>query len=176
MRTLVLGGARSGKSVFAEELAGPGPVLYVATARPWADDRDFADRIAVHAARRPVSWTTEDRRDVVKLLDEPIAATMLIDDIGTWLTHATDEGGPSAWESPSEELDARMSALVRGVEGYPGGDLVIVTPEVGLSVIPEHRSGRLFRDRIGTLNQQLAGVCERVVLVVAGLPLELKTF
>lgn len=175
MRTLVLGGARSGKSVFAENIAGSGPVLYVATARPWPGDDDFAARIAVHTARRPVSWTTEDRRDVVKLLQEPVMTTMLIDDLGTWLTHTTDVCGPAAWEEHSAELDTRMDALVDGVAGYEGGDLVIVSPEVGLAVIPEHRSGRVFRDRIGTLNQRLASHCERVVLIVAGLPLELKT-
>ncbi len=174
MRTLVLGGARSGKSVFAENIAGPGPVLYVATARPWPGDDDFAARIAVHTARRPTSWTTEDRRDVVKLLQEPTATTMLIDDLGTWLTHATDECGSAAWEQDSTDLEVRLEELIDGVAGYRGGDLVIVSPEVGLSVIPEHRSGRVFRDRIGTLNQRLAGICERVVLVVAGLPLELK--
>lgn len=175
MRTLVLGGARSGKSVFAEDIAGPGPVLYVATARPWPGDTDFAARIAVHTARRPEHWITEDRRDVVALLASPTPSTMLIDDLGTWLTQATDECGTAAWEEDSAELDARMNALVDRVTDYSGGDLVIVTPEVGLAVIPEHRSGRVFRDRIGTLNQRLAAVCERVVLVVAGLPLELKT-
>lgn len=174
MRTLVLGGARSGKSVFAEEIAGRGPVLYVATARPWPGDEDFARRVAVHVARRPASWTTEDRRDVVKLLGEHRATTMLIDDLGTWLTHATDQSGPAAWEADSAELTEHMARLVDGVANYQGGDLIIVTPEVGLAVIPEHPSGRVFRDRIGTLNQQLAKICEKVVLVVAGIPLELK--
>lgn len=174
VRTLVLGGARSGKSVFAEDIAGPGPVVYVATARPWPGDDDFAARIAAHVARRPASWTTEDRRDVVTLLREPTPATMLVDDLGTWLTHATDRCGPQTWEQDHPDLTAEMDALVDGVATYRGGDLVIVTPEVGMAVIPEHRSGRVFRDRIGTLNQRLATVCDRVVLVVAGLPLELK--
>lgn len=176
MRILVLGGARSGKSVFAEDIAGPGPVVYIATARPWPGDEDFAARIAVHAARRPASWSTEDRRDLVTLLQVPRPTTVLVDDLGTWLTHATDECGPQAWEGNSAVLQAKMAALVAAVTDYDGGDLVIVTPEVGMAVIPEHRSGRLFRDRIGSLNQQLAAVCERVVLVVAGIPLELKTF
>lgn len=174
MRTLVLGGARSGKSVFAEDIAGPGPVLYVATARPWPGDDDFAARIAAHVTRRPASWTTEDSRDVVTLLGEPTPTTMLVDDLGTWLTHATDRCGHQAWEQDHPDLTADMNALVDGVATYTGGDLVIVSPEVGMSVIPEHRSGRVFRDRIGTLNQRLAQICERVVLVVAGLPLELK--
>lgn len=179
MRTLVLGGARSGKSVFAEELLGAGPVLYVATARPWPGaggfDEDFSSRIAAHAARRPPTWTTEDRRDVVKLLAEHPPTPMLVDDLGTWLTHRTDTHGPTAWEGESPALSADVDALVAAVAAHRGGDLVLVSPEVGLAVIPEHRSGRLFRDRIGTLNQRLAAVCERVVLVVAGLPLELKS-
>ena len=175
MRTLVLGGARSGKSVFAEDIAGSGPVVYVATARPWPGDAEFAARIALHTARRPASWITEDRRDLVTLLGVPTPTTMLVDDLGTWLTHTTDDCGSAAWEQDSPELNARIDTLVDRVATYSGGDLVIVSPEVGLAVIPEHRSGRVFRDRIGTLNQRLAAVCERVVLVVAGLPLELKT-
>lgn len=179
MRTLVLGGARSGKSVFAEEMLGSGPVRYVATARPWPGDggfdEDFAARIAAHAVRRPPTWTTEDTRDVVTLLAEHSPTPMLVDDLGTWITHRTDTHGPAAWEAECPALSADLEALVSAVAGYRGGELVIVSPEVGLSVIPEHRSGRLFRDRIGTLNQQLATVCERVVLVVAGLPLELKS-
>ncbi|WP_080794018.1 bifunctional adenosylcobinamide kinase/adenosylcobinamide-phosphate guanylyltransferase [Corynebacterium pacaense] len=176
MRTLVLGGARSGKSVFAEDIAGPGPVVYVATARPWPGDQDFAERIAIHAGRRPDSWTTEDTTDLVELLGTPVPGTMLVDDLGTWLTTATDRCGVSAWEQEVPALTARIRALTTAVAAYEGGDLILVSPEVGMGVIPEHRSGRVFRDRIGTLNQEIAGLCDRVVLVVAGQALELKRF
>lgn len=175
MRTLVLGGARSGKSVFAETIVGSGPVLYVATARPWPDDEDFAARIASHAARRPRSWVTDDTSDLVELLGIPHSDTLLIDDLGTWLTTATDECGVDAWEKDSPALNARINALSSAIRAYDGSDVVIVTPEVGMGVIPEHASGRVFRDRIGALNQDIAGVCDRVVFVVAGQALELKT-
>ncbi|ANE04439.1 bifunctional adenosylcobinamide kinase/adenosylcobinamide-phosphate guanylyltransferase [Corynebacterium crudilactis] len=176
MRTLVLGGARSGKSVFAESLVGSGPVLYVATARSFGDDKEFSQRIAIHAQRRPASWLVNDEEDVEKLLTSPPAMPVLVDDLGTWLTHATDQCGAQAWEAPSAPLDAKIEALIDAIRHFPGDDLVIVSPEVGMGIIPEFKSGRIFRDRIGTLNQQIAEICERVVFVVAGLPLELKTF
>lgn len=175
MRTLVLGGARSGKSAFAEQLVGPGPVLYVATARPHPSDVDFAQRIALHAQRRPGSWMLDEKIDAQELLQEPHSIPVLVDDLGTWLSHATEQCGPQAWESESPQLDAKITTLIDAISRYSGSDLVLVSPEVGMGIIPEYQSGRIFRDRIGTLNQDLAGVCERVVFVVAGLPLELKT-
>ncbi|WP_448852337.1 bifunctional adenosylcobinamide kinase/adenosylcobinamide-phosphate guanylyltransferase [Corynebacterium sp. 335C] len=189
MRVLVLGGARSGKSAWAESLLGGGagggaPVHYVATARPWpgADgfDADFEARIAVHRSRRPACWRTVDDADAADALAElgarSPAPPTLVDDAGTWLTHQLDDGG--LWDAPRGSVAARCDALAAAVAAWPSGgshgDLVVVTPEVGLSVIPEHRSGRLFRDELGTLNARLAEVCDRVVLVVAGLPLTLK--
>lgn len=174
MRTLVLGGARSGKSAFAESLVGSGPVLYVATARPSGDDPEFAERIAVHAERRPTSWVLDEEGDVDKLLGSPPAMPVLVDDLGTWLTHATD--ACDGWEASSAQLEAKMDLLIDAILHFQGEDLVIVSPEVGMGIVPEYKSGRLFRDRIGTLNQRVAAICERVVFVVAGLPLELKTF
>lgn len=191
MRTLVLGGARSGKSAWAESLLGgrggdaaTPTVHYVATARPWpgADgfDADFAARIAVHRSRRPAHWRTVDDGDAADTLRDLAAASpappVLVDDVGTWLTHQLDDAG--LWDAPRDSVAGRCDRLVGAVSAWPcgrgAGQLVVVTPEVGMSVIPEHRSGRLFRDELGALNARLAEVCDRVVLVVAGLPLTLK--
>ena len=175
----MLGGARSGKSAHAEELtqalAGAGRVRYVATSHRDPDDHDWEHRIAQHRDRRPGSWLTVEtahRRDLVDQLRSPTeAAATLVDDLGTWLTVELD--GAAAWESPRGSITPRTDELVASVRDYRGA-LVLVTPEVGLGVIPETRSGRLFRDEIGALNARLAQVCDRVVLVVAGLTMTLK--
>lgn len=183
MKTLVLGGARSGKSQIAEDLVGPGGCLYIATARPFQGtrfDADFQARIAAHAARRPATWDVDDTTPLIDALRHhmPTTAlgaqdpspTVLVDDLGTWVTHLLDHAG---WDSPRGALDAEFAALTNAVASFPD-DLVLVSPEVGMGVIPEHRAGRLFRDEIGTLNSMIAAVCDRVLLVVAGQALELK--
>ncbi|ONM46108.1 adenosylcobinamide kinase/adenosylcobinamide phosphate guanyltransferase [Nocardia donostiensis] len=171
MRTLVLGGARSGKSGFAEALLAGAPARYLATAVPDPADADFADRIAAHRARRPADWTTVDGADPVAALREPTLGATLLDDIGTWLTARFD--ARAAWDSPRGTLTPDCDALVCAVADYRQR-LVIVSPEVGMDVIPATRSGRLFRDEIGILNQRLAAVCDEAFLVVAGLPLRLN--
>lgn len=189
MRTLVLGGARSGKSSWAEELltsAHRGDALtYIATARPWPGDTDFEERISRHRHRREaaeahegITWHTIDTIDASEALESPFllpgSGHVLLDDVGTWLTHIIDELG--AWEAPRGTIAPSTDRLVNAVTGWPEEkDLVIVTPEVGMSVIPEHYSGRLFRDELGQLNHDLATVCDRVVLVVAGCAVELKS-
>ncbi|MGK8508603.1 bifunctional adenosylcobinamide kinase/adenosylcobinamide-phosphate guanylyltransferase [Nocardia asiatica] len=172
--TLVLGGARSGKSAFAEDLAvrAGGPVRYLATAVPHPDDHDFAERIAQHRARRPAGWSTVESADPATILTEPAPSTCtLIDDIGTWLTARID--ARDAWDAPRGTVSPDTDALIAAVAAYTG-DLVIVSPEVGMGVIPATRSGRLFRDEIGILNQRLAQVCDEAFFVIAGLPLRLK--
>jgi nicotinate-nucleotide--dimethylbenzimidazole phosphoribosyltransferase len=170
LRTLVLGGARSGKSAYAEEVAGrSGPVRYVATAVPDPADADFADRIAAHRVRRPGTWHVVEGDPITVLGDS--APVTLVDDLGTWLTARID--ARAAWESPRGTVGPDIDALVAAVTGY-ADRLLIVSPEVGLGVVPATASGRLFQDEIGTLNQRLAAVCDEVVLVVAGVPVVLK--
>lgn len=172
MRTLVLGGARSGKSAHAEGLLDDGPVRYVATARASADDPDWTQRIAQHRDRRPAHWSTVEDVDLVALLREPAdGRPLLVDDLGTWLTSELDEA--RAWELPRGTIGARCDALVSAVAASTAR-LVLVTPEVGLGVVPATRSGRLFRDEIGSLNAHLAEECDEVLLLVAGLPLRLR--
>ncbi|WP_305091740.1 bifunctional adenosylcobinamide kinase/adenosylcobinamide-phosphate guanylyltransferase [Prescottella sp. R16] len=179
-RTLVLGGARSGKSAHAEglldDVPGDVPVRYVATARRYPGDTDWDARIEQHRVRRPAWWSTVETGTDLPLSDVlaspgPHPPT-LVDDLGTWLTGELDDA--DAWDAPRGTIAGRVDALVAAVAGFDGR-LLLVSPEVGLGVIPETRSGRLFRDEIGALNARLAQVCDDVVLVVAGLPLTLKT-
>ncbi len=170
LRTLVLGGARSGKSAYAEAVAGrEGPVRYVATAIPDPADADFADRIAAHRVRRPGTWNVVEG-DPIAVLGDPAPVT-LVDDLGTWLTARID--ARDAWEAPRDTVRPDIDALIAAVNGY-AGRLVIVSPEVGLGVVPATQAGRLFSDEIGTLNQRLAAICDEVILVVAGIPTVLK--
>ncbi|MEU5695716.1 bifunctional adenosylcobinamide kinase/adenosylcobinamide-phosphate guanylyltransferase [Actinosynnema sp. NPDC020468] len=176
-RTLVLGGARSGKSAHAEGLVTDDVVTYVATARRYPDDADWDARIALHVARRPTTWTTVEAPapgDLVALLtatsesDPPI----LVDDLATWLAGALDDAG--AWEGHGvADVERQCAALVHAV-AQARARLVLVSAEVGLGVVPGTHSGRLFRDHLGSLNARLAEVCDEVVLVVAGIPLRLR--
>ncbi|MFF0816985.1 bifunctional adenosylcobinamide kinase/adenosylcobinamide-phosphate guanylyltransferase [Rhodococcus sp. NPDC003318] len=150
-----------------------GEVRYVATARVDPADTDFTARIAEHRDRRPAHWTT-----VESAVGPTLAGVLraggpptLVDDLGTWLTAELDAA--DAWNRPRGTIGPRCDDLVDAVAGYPG-TLVLVSPEVGLGVIPETRSGRLFRDEIGSLNGRLAQVCDDVVLAVAGLTVRLK--
>ncbi|MER5392700.1 bifunctional adenosylcobinamide kinase/adenosylcobinamide-phosphate guanylyltransferase [Saccharopolyspora sp. NPDC002686] len=179
MRALVLGGARSGKSAHAEGLVRADEVVtYVATARRIAGDREWDERIAAHVARRPASWRTVEAPDTgslcAVLTGAPAGASVLVDDIATWLTGVLDDAG--AWERDPAALEvvaAKCDELVEAVTGC-AGRLVLVSAEVGLGIVPATRSGRLFRDELGALNARLAEVCDEVVLLVAGLPLRLR--
>ena len=171
MRTLVLGGIRSGKSQWAEDwiacAAGPdGPVRYVATGSV-DGDADFAARVSAHRNRRPAHWSTVESADVAATLQDP-AATM-VDDIGGWLVAAMDRR--AAWSGGSIQAD--VDELAAAVHEFTA-PLALVSPEVGLPVVPATESGRRFADQLGSLNQRLAAVCDRVVLVVAGQPLTVK--
>ena len=172
-RTLVLGGARSGKSGYAEGLLVAEPaVTYVATAAARPDDADWQERVRLHQVRRPSGWRTEEDADLPALLT---AATgpVLVDCISLWLTGVLDAG--HCWEDPTglgaargsyDELLAAWSAT--------RARTVLVSSEVGWGVVPGTSSGRLFRDELGRLNAALAAAADEVVLVVAGLPLRLK--
>lgn len=160
MITLVLGGARSGKSGVAERLASEAVahVTYVATGR--ADDADMAARIDAHRRRRPPQWTTvEAGLDLPELL-RGTGGTVIVDTLGTWVA-----GAPA--------LAVPVAELCRALQER-SGDTIVVSDEVGLGVHPATEVGRRFRDALGELNQAVADVCDEVLLVVAGraLPLE----
>jgi adenosyl cobinamide kinase/adenosyl cobinamide phosphate guanylyltransferase len=158
--TLVLGGARSGKSAAAERLASRSSphVTYVATAE--VIDADMAARVAAHQARRPRGWTTiEAGVDLPEVL-ERVSGSVLVDSLGTWLARGNDF---------AVDVDALCSSLCGRA-----GDTVVVSEEVGLGVHPSTDSGRRFRDALGLVNQAVAARADAVWLVVAGrlLPLE----
>ena len=170
MTTLVLGGARSGKSAHAEGLLPADVATYVATARVDPADAEWQARIATHVARRPPGWRTVEPPDLPGFLGTAHGA-VLVDDVATWLTGVMDDHG--AWEGDLEPVRRECDRLVAAVAGCTA-ELVLVSSEVGLGVVPGTRSGRLFRDQLGTLNAGLADVCASVLLLVAGLPLRLR--
>jgi adenosylcobinamide kinase/adenosylcobinamide-phosphate guanylyltransferase len=170
--TLVLGGTRSGKSTVAERMVGSSgigvPVTYVATgaATDSSDGDGWASRIAAHRARRPPQWSTVEvplAGDLPGLLAGlPFDTPVLVDSLGTWLA------GFDRFEVPAGPL---CSALLARAE--TDGITVVVSEEVGLGVHPPTEAGRGFADALGALNQAVAEVADRVVLVVAGRLLEL---
>jgi len=152
--TLVLGGARSGKSALAERLALdlPEPVTYLATGV--ATDPEMTARIAAHQARRPAGWrTVEAGVDLVDVL-ALLTGSVVVDSLGAWV--AGVPGFAVAPEGLCRVLQARS------------GDTVVVSDEVGLGVHPSSQAGRWFRDALGELNQAVAAIADDVVLVVAG--------
>ena len=173
MRTLVTGGARSGKSTFAESVMGGGPVDYVATGYPAsAEDPDWADRVRRHQERRPAGWRTIETLDVAGVLLADGATPVLVDCVGLWLTRTADE--LNAWSGIAEDaLEARVSGLLDALSHTPR-DVVLVTNEVGLGLVPDTASGRWFRDALGRLNVGLAERCDEVWLCVAGIPVPVK--
>ncbi|MFJ8307777.1 MULTISPECIES: bifunctional adenosylcobinamide kinase/adenosylcobinamide-phosphate guanylyltransferase [unclassified Streptomyces] len=176
-RTLVLGGARSGKSVEAERrLEGFPQVVYVATGGSRSGDAEWAARVGLHRERRPSSWRTEETCELAQLLDEQ-GPPLLIDCLALWLTDAMDRVGAwddEKWAAGGERaLKERTAELVAAVRGT-SRTLVAVSNEVGSGVVPATSSGRRFRDELGRLNAAFAAECEQVLLVVAGQALALR--
>lgn len=175
-KILLTGGVRSGKSAAAEELlTGLENVCYVATG-PIPDpeaDPDWAARIHAHRQRRPGTWTTLETGDLGGAL-RSARGPVLVDCLGTWLTGVLDR--LSAWDRPREAVESQLAAqraeLVDAWRTCPH-TVVAVTNEVGWGVVSEHRSGRIFADELGRLNQAVASVSDRVLLVVAGRVVEL---
>ena len=178
-RTLVLGGARSGKSVHAESLlADQDRVTCVATGGDRPDDIEWAARVAAHRLRRPAHWRTVETTDVVPLLEAAGPAdALLVDCLALWLTAVLDEAG--AWEGgdgagADTRVGDRCDALV-SAWASTWATVVAVSNEVGSGVVPATASGRRFRDELGRLNTRLAADADEVTLVVAGLPVAVRT-
>jgi adenosylcobinamide kinase / adenosylcobinamide-phosphate guanylyltransferase len=173
MITLVLGGARSGKSAFAQRLIPPEqPAVYIATAAP--DDPEMQKRVARHRCDRPSHWATlEAPIDLASAIDTamPSNAVLIVDCVTVWLSnlswlHRTLDEGERA-EQISDSLDRVIAAAARR-------SCIVVSNELGLGLVPETVVGREFRDLHGRSNQTLASAADRVWLIVAGLPLLLK--
>jgi adenosylcobinamide kinase / adenosylcobinamide-phosphate guanylyltransferase len=165
--TLVLGGARSGKSRYAEALIAksPKPWVYVATAE--ARDDEMAQRIAAHKARRAEGWQTiEAPHDLPDALrSAPADAAVLVDCLTLWLSNLM-EG--------SFDIGAQIARLQEALKGRTG-PTVLVSNEVGLSIVPDNALARRFRDLQGVLNQRMAAIAPRVVMMVAGIPIAVKS-
>lgn len=161
----MLGGARSGKSRYAESLvtALPPPWLYVATAE--AGDSEMVARVAAHQARRGPSWTTiETPRNVAETLGTHADTPTLVDCLTLWLSNVM---------LADADIDAEIEQLDEAL-ARAAAPIVLVANEVGFGIVPDSALGRRFRDLQGLLNQRIAARADRVVLVVAGLPLTLK--
>jgi adenosylcobinamide kinase / adenosylcobinamide-phosphate guanylyltransferase len=180
-RTLVIGGARSGKSTEAELRLCGQPVVTFLAAGPWRDrtgpdgapDTEWAARVARHQARRPGFWQTVESLDVAAQLRRLMGA-LLIDGIGTWLAGIMDEAGlwqdrpvATAGADPADVVQSRIEELVDAWR-QTTGLVVAVTDDVGSGLVPAYPAGRAFRDELGWLNQRLAAESELVLHLVAG--------
>ncbi len=162
---LVLGGARSGKSRYAEGLVEryPGPWMYLATAE--AFDDEMRARIAIHRDRRPTGWITRDVPiDLAAALQGDSARPILVDCLTLWLTNLMLGG---------HDIEAATGALIAAL-ACRTGPTVLVSNEVGLGIVPEHALARRFRDAAGILHQRVAGAADGVVLMVAGIAMRVK--
>ncbi|RBP83226.1 bifunctional adenosylcobinamide kinase/adenosylcobinamide-phosphate guanylyltransferase [Marinomonas rhizomae] len=170
MKHLVLGGVRSGKSAFAQEqVAACGkPVCYVATSQVW--DADMADRVRLHKDNRPKEW---------RLIEEPVSLASVLHSLNSpdqavivecftlWMTNLLGLEN-------EVRLEEEKQALLMAIEVFEG-DLVLVSSEVGLGIMPMNALARRFGDEAGAMNQALAELTDRVTFVAAGLPLPLKS-
>lgn len=169
-RRLVTGGARSGKSKWAEQqFAGIDVVEYVATSS-YSDDAEWARRVLAHQQRRPSGWVTTETIDVATVLLSGSEVPVLVDCLSVWLARVLDELG--AWAQPAENwrcaLLDRVDALVAAVASTQR-DVILVTNEVGAGVVPESASGRLYRDELGSLNARVGAEVDEVWFCVAGI-------
>jgi adenosylcobinamide kinase/adenosylcobinamide-phosphate guanylyltransferase len=182
MKTLILGGARSGKSLLAEQeaMATGLRVVYVATAE--AGDGEMARRIAHHRSRRPVDWgfaeETLHLAERLQVLAAPDTC-LLVDCLTLWLSNLLFAGRAAAQAEAGEAIACPLFCeesrhLIECLPGLPG-HIILVSNEVGWGIVPMHPVARLFADEQGRLNQAVAAVCDSVKLVAAGLPLVLKS-
>ena len=174
-RVLVLGGARSGKSTFAETLASAGDdVDYLATSSRYPDDAEWAARIEAHRQRRPAAWQTIETIEVAAELTRPTGRLLLVDCLTVWLTRQMDRAGSWDAQPGSDQLlQGATDALVAALGGCQR-PVVLVSNEVGQGLVPATASGRRFRDEMGILNARVAAACDRVYFCTAGLPQRLK--
>jgi adenosylcobinamide kinase/adenosylcobinamide-phosphate guanylyltransferase len=188
---LVVGGARSGKSAFAQRLAVSSgqPVAFIATAL--AGDEEMRERIARHRAVRPREWHTfEEPLDLVRTVHQAskLADVLLVDCVTLWLGNfllqesgegEKDNEGEAEFQTASRLFDERaieaFEALLAVIKSLgPNKTLIVVTNEVGLGLVPAYPLGRLYRDTLGSINQRLAQAADRVYLMVAGMAIDLK--
>jgi len=169
---LILGGVRSGKSRYAQQLASEvgSRVLFLATAE--GGDDEMKRRIARHKLSRPESWRTiEEQIDIAGALrrNSAHADAVIIDCLTVWLSNTLMHNDKLSEKEMTTGIDRLIDAYEHGEATY-----IIVSGEVGMGIVPENPLGRIFRDYLGLANQRLAGVADRVVLMVAGIPVDVK--
>jgi adenosylcobinamide kinase/adenosylcobinamide-phosphate guanylyltransferase len=180
--TLILGGARSGKSSYAERLAVQhgGQVLYIATAQPL--DGEMAERIANHQKQRPANWQTLEipsaigasllsrklHTDVI-LLD---CLTLLVSNLLLPVSSGTDEDLTVDEEAATALVETEITRLLEAVQAIPA-EWLVVSNEVGLGLVPPYPLGRVYRDLLGRANQRLASQADQVIFMIAGIPMRL---
>lgn len=185
---LITGGVRSGKSGFAEHyaarLAPQGEVCYVATAQAW--DAEMRERVARHQARRPATWrTVEAPHELVQAVEQALGvgvAVVLVDAVDSWVGNRLMRADPVAGEQlDGQKLDILERALLAeardlaAAQRSSGREVILVTLEAGMGVVPPYPLGRAFRDLLGRVNTTLAAEADEVYLLVAGLPVEVKS-
>ena len=172
-RTLIVGGARSGKSAHAEHLLASEPhVTYVATANSFPDDVEWQSRLAAHRARRPDHWQTRETTDLVGVLtDAEAGQVFLVDCLTLWLTAVLDD--TQGWSGDLRLAHKRIDELLAAWR-VTKARVVAVSNEVGWGVVPDTSSGRLFRDLQGLLNARIAAESDDVLVLVAGRALRLQ--
>lgn len=171
MKQLILGGARSGKSRLAEQLAGAtgNPVVCIVTADSQKNDDEMAVRIERHRRQRPDHWQTlEAPRHLAGAIQEADAAgtCLLVDCLTLWLSNCLHDHGMDCWLQEREQLLRALPDL--------RADILLIGNELGSGLVPLGAGNRSFVDQNGFLHQSLASLCERVILTAAGLPLVLK--
>ena len=169
---LILGGVRSGKSRYAQQLASDvgNRVLFLATAE--AGDDEMKRRIARHKSSRPESWRTiEEQMDIAGVLRKNAARAdaVIIDCVTVWLSNLMMHNEKLSEKEMTAVIDRLIDTYAQGEATY-----IIVSGEVGMGIVPEHPLGRIFRDYLGLANQRLAAKADRVVLMVAGIALDVK--
>lgn len=188
---VILGGARSGKSAFAERLATSSrrSVAFIATAT--ASDDEMRERIARHRASRPKNWhTIEEPLDLIRAVRRAgeLADVLLLDCVTLWLGNMLlqasgqrekDDEGKEEFHTTGRPFDERAVEEIRALLSVvnslaPNKTLIIVTNEVGLGIVPAYPLGRLYRDTLGLVNQELAQAADRVYLMVAGMAVDIK--
>ncbi|MCI0411272.1 bifunctional adenosylcobinamide kinase/adenosylcobinamide-phosphate guanylyltransferase [bacterium] len=164
---LITGGARSGKSRMALELAsGHSPRIFLATAE--ALDQEMKDRIRKHQLDRGDDWITlEEPVFLAQTLERRSTGTMVVDCITLWLSNLLMRS------YNRQQIETEVARLVEALQAR-ASTTIVVTNEVGMGIVPENDSGRLFRDLAGIANQRIAEVADRVIFMVSGLPFQLK--
>lgn len=176
---LIVGGARSGKSTYAEHLARDhSSVTYVACARLYPGDEEWAARIQAHRDRRPADWQTQETAEIAAVIahdqGEPAGQScVLVDCLGTWVTALVDDA--AAWDDRQRATSVVQEACAELIEALETtrSHVILVSNEVGSGVVPDTASGRIFRDLLGLVNLRVGAACDQVTAMIAGQPLPL---